>query len=89
MNIKIDEKFEVTSDNTSFSLMFTPDKKEGSEKDPAPRAIGHYGDLAGALTGYVKNKMRNEDLDVGVNDVIEYLKEVEITIKSVLENQGK
>ena len=88
MTIKLDERFTITSDSTSFSLMYLPEKKEDSEKEPTPRAVGHYGDLQSALIGYIKNEMRKKSIDLEVTATIEYINEVEQRIiKAVKETK--
>lgn len=87
MIIDIDAHFNVASDGTSFTLQYLPPKAEGSDKEPNARAIGHYGDLKGALTGYLKNKLRSSNKKMVVEDVIKYIKKIEKHIAEVLDDK--
>jgi len=89
MTIKLDNKFTITSDSTSFSLMYLPEKKDGSEKEPTPRAVGHYGDLQSALKGYIKNEMRQREIHIEVRDTIDYMDDLFYNIEKAVKGSSK
>lgn len=86
MRIKLDNKFIITSDNNSFTLSSIPIKKEDSIKESAPKFVGSYGDLGSALNGYIKNEMRSKEIDIEVNEIISYLKDLENKIKNAIKD---
>ena len=86
MTIKLDKKFIITSDSNSFTLSSYTTPKRGSDKEPTLKFVGSYGSLCSALKGYIKNEMRSKEIDLEVNEIIAYLKELETRIKGIIQN---
>ena len=84
MKIQLDKRFSISSDSGSFTLSALANKKEDNDKEPSLKFIGSYGDLGSALNGYIKNEMRSNEVDLEVNEIIIYLKELEKRIKDKL-----
>ena len=84
MTIKLDKKFIITSDSNSITLSSYTTPKEESDKEPTLKFIGSYGDLGSALNGYIKNEMRSKEIDLEVNEIIDYLEELETRIKGII-----
>lgn len=81
MNIKIDENFSLKSDPRNVILV---ENKISENKKEYESTIGYYGNIEGALKGYLKYKINTSEATT-LNEILDEIKEIHNTIDKLLE----
>lgn len=93
MEIRLDDKYVITTDENNFTLCQIKIKGTDSENagDEYFVSVGYYGNLKSALSGYLKYSLKKDSETVkSIDDLFKRLDEIETNIlqlKEINENR--
>jgi hypothetical protein len=83
MEIRLDDKYVITTDENNFTLCQIKIKGTDSENagDEYFVSVGYYGNLKSALSGYLKYSLKKDSETVkSIDDLFKRLDEIETNI---------
>lgn len=83
MEIRLDDKYVITTDENNFTLCQIKIKGTDSENagDEYFVSVGYYGNLKSALSGYLKYSLKKDNETVkSIDDLFKRLDEIETNI---------
>lgn len=83
MEIRLDDKYAITTDENNFTLCQIKIKgtDSGNAGDEYFVSVGYYGNLKSALSGYLKYSLKKDSETVkSIDDIFKRLDEIETNI---------